>query len=118
MIIIEDRDKNGVNLFCSTDYAFCRITISNRCPNVAFMSNLVVDRKMRGRKLAVKIIAEIERIALRQGCGIISLEVKYNSWKAKFYRRLGYTPICDNYCEDLITMSKMLHEDISQNEII
>ena len=118
MIIIEDRDKNGVNLFCSTDYAFCRLTISNRCPNVAFISNLVVDIKRRGEKLAVNMIAEIECIALRQGCGIISLEVKYNSWKAKFYRRLGYTPICDNYCEDLITMSKRLYEDNSQNEII
>lgn len=118
MIIIEDRDKNGVNLFCSTDYAFCRVTISNRCPNVAFMSNLVVDRKRRGEKLSVNIIAEIECIALRQGCVIISLEVKYNSWKAKFYRRLGYTPVCDNYCEDLITMSKRLYEENSQNEII
>ena len=118
MIIIEDRDKNGANLFCSTDYAFCRITISNRCPNVAFMSNLVVDRKRRGRKLAAKIIAEIECIAIRQGCGIISLEVEYNSWKAMFYRRLGYTPVCDNYCENLITMSKRLHEDVLQNEII
>ena len=117
-VIIEDRDRNGVDFFCSTDYAFCRITISNKCPNVAFISNLVVDRKRRGGKLAVAMIAEVECVALEQGCGMISLEVKYNSWKAKFYRRLGYTPVCDNYSGDLITMSKRLYEDPTQNEII
>ena len=117
MRIIEDRDKNGIDLFCMTDYAFCRITISNKCPNVAFLSTLVVDRLRRGSKLSIAMIVEVEQEALNRGCQTVSLEVKYNSWKAAFYRRLGYHPVCDNYSGDLITMSKPLGQDPSDEPI-
>ena len=117
MRIIEDRDKNGIDLFCMTDYAFCRITISNKCPNVAFFSTLVVDRKRRGSKMSIAMIAHVEQEAIDRGCQIASLEVKFNSWKAAFYRRLGYHPVCDNYNGDLITMSKQLHQDSNNEQI-
>ena len=108
MTIITDKTNEGVDMFCSIPNAMCRVSISNKCPNVAFLSTLVVDSKRRKKGLATVLIGEVVDKAREMGCSVVSLEVNYKSWRAAWYRKLGFTPTYYGYQGDLITMSMML----------
>lgn len=106
--IITDNHANGTELYCSIIGATCRVTISNKCPNVAFVSSLVVDRDYRKGGLGSELLSEVINEAKKRGCSVVSLEVNYKSWQATWYRRVGFIPCCDCYNNDLITMSLVL----------
>ena len=108
--VICDYNDEGIDLFISYRNGVCRLTISNRCPNVAFFSTLVADRANRCGGIGTMLLKQAQETAVDYGCTVMTLQAKYQSWQAAWYRRKGFEPVCDGYDPDMVMMSKRLKQ--------
>lgn len=107
-IVVDHHKIYGVDMFCHVPYGSCRLTISPRCPNVLWLSTLVVDENHRKQGVGTLMLKEVEKVAADNGCSVISLQTWTDSWQQKWYSRHGYNVIADGYDEDMVMMSKVL----------
>lgn len=109
-IICDRNDEGVIDLFVSRSNGLCRLTISNKYPNAAFFSTLVVDRENRRCGIGTMLLKLAQEIAVDYGCTVMTLQVKCQSWQAGWYRRNGFEPIGEGYYDDMIIMSKRLKQ--------
>ena len=108
MNIIRDSDEESIELYCQDTKATFRISIMNKCRNAAFLSCLAVNENDRKNGFGTKALRDAEDIAHENGCNVISLQVKSNSWMEWWYEKHGYIQVGDGYYENMTLMSKRL----------
>ncbi|MBR6829811.1 MAG: GNAT family N-acetyltransferase [Paludibacteraceae bacterium] len=108
MDIVVDHNEYGIDMLCHVPHGSCRLTISPRCPNVLFLSSVVVDENHRAQYIGTQMLKEIEKVAVDNGCSVISLQTWANSWKQEWYSRHGYIVVADGYDDRMVMMSKVL----------
>lgn len=96
------------DFFCHVPNGTCRLTVYDTCPSVMFLSTLIVNEECRKQGIGTAILEEVEKIAKKSGCDVISLQVTHNSWMKDWYLRKGFIPVADGYDSDNIIMSKFV----------
>lgn len=92
MTIITNITDDEVTRYIVIDNGVIRCDITNKTPNVCFISSLMVDEHSRKNGNAKKLIQSAEDYAKKRGCNVISLQARYGSWMLDWYKRLGYIP--------------------------
>lgn len=101
----------GEEVFVHIEHGICRLTFDRKCPDVCFVSTLIVNESSRQHGIGKQLLRAAELIAKRKCCNHVSLQVENNSWKKEWYKREGYDVIADGYDEGMIIMSKEFKED-------
>ena len=104
MDMIKDINDYGIDLFITSEYGLCRITIPNKTPTVAFLSTLIVDSKYRFRGIGNKLLDTAKLIAKEYSCDVLTLQCD-DGWKVDWYERKGFMIIGEGYDPDKIIMS-------------
>lgn len=107
MTIIKDNSEYGNDLYVYIENGMCRLTISPKCHDVAFMSMLVVDEAHREQGVGNSILAVAESIAKQNGCKVITLQTS-TGWTMNWYARHGFTVVGEGYEDGMVMMSKFL----------
>jgi len=107
MTIITDKSKYGNELYIYLETGMCRLTISPKCPAVAFLSTVVVDEAHRGQGVGNAILAEAEKTAKQKGCNVMTLQTE-TGWTMGWYARHGFMVVGEGYEDDMVLMSKHL----------
>ncbi len=94
----------GIDLFITSEYGLCRITIPNKTPTVAFLSTLIVDDKHRHCGIGNKLLDTAKLIAKEYDCEVLTLQCD-EGWKADWYKRKGFMIIGEGYDPNMIIMS-------------
>ena len=95
----------GEEVFVHIEHGICRLTFDRKCPDVCFVSTLIVNESNRQHGIGKQLLRAAEC------CNRVSLQVENNSWKKEWYKREGYDVIADGYDEGMIIMSKEFKED-------
>ena len=107
MTIISDKSKYGDELHIFLELGTCRLTISPKCPNVAFLSTVVVDEAHRRQGVGNALLAAAEQIAKQKVCNVVTLQVEHE-WKIRWYARHGFQVVGEGYDENMVMMSKFI----------
>lgn len=107
MFIIKETSKYGREYYLCIENGMCRITISPKCHDVAFISMLVVDEWHREHGVGNSILAMAEDTAKENGCKVITLQT-LTGWTMNWYARHGFTVVGEGYEEGMVMMSKFL----------
>lgn len=102
--MIKDINDYGIDLFITSEYGLCRITIPNKTPTVAFLSTLIVDDKYRRKGIGNKLLDIAKLIAKKYSCNVLTLQCK-EGWRTDWYKRKGFTIIGEGYDSNMILMS-------------
>ena len=94
----------GIDLFITSEYGLCRITIPNKTPTVAFLSTLIVDDKHRHCGIGNKLLDTAKLIAKEYDCEVLTLQCN-DGWKINWYKRKGFMIIGEGYDPNMIIMS-------------
>lgn len=101
--MIKDINDYGIDLFITSEYGLCRITIPNKTPTVAFLSTVIVDEKHRHQGIGNNLLDTAKLIAKEYSCEVLSLQC--NEWRTDWYKRKGFTIIGEGYDPNMIIMS-------------
>jgi predicted GNAT family N-acyltransferase len=101
--MIKDINDNGIDLFITSEYGLCRITMPNKTPTVAFLSTVIVDDKHRHKGIGNKLLDTAKLIAKEYHCEVLSLQC--DGWRTDWYKRKGFTIIGEGYDPNMIIMS-------------
>ncbi|MBR1809645.1 MAG: GNAT family N-acetyltransferase [Paludibacteraceae bacterium] len=107
MVIINDTSKYGEECFICLENGICRLTLSPKCPDVAFLSTLIVDAKHRRKGTGNMLLVAAEKIAVEKGCNALTLESE-TGWTKDWYARHGFVVVGEGYDENMILMCKPL----------
>lgn len=102
--MIKDINDYGIDLFITSEYGLCRITIPNKTPTVAFLSTVIVDYKHRHKGIGNKLLDTAKLIAKEYYCEVLTLQCD-EGWKADWYKRKGFMIIGEGYDPNMIIMS-------------
>ena len=102
--MIKDINDYGIDLFITSEYGLCRITIPNKTPTVAFLSTLVVDDKHRRQGIGNKLLDTAKLIAKEYFCDVLTLQCD-EGWRIDWYKRKGFMIIGEGYDPNMIMMS-------------
>lgn len=102
--MIKDINNYGIDLFITSEYGLCRITIPNKTPTAAFLSTLIVDGKHRHQGIGNKLLDTAKLIAKDYSCDVLTLQCE-EGWKADWYKRKGFIIIGEGYNSNMILMS-------------
>lgn len=102
--MIKDVNDYGIDLFITSEYGLCRITIPDKTPTVAFLSTLIVDDKHRHRGIGNKLLDTAKLIAKEYDCDVLTLQCE-EGWKVNWYNRKGFVIIGEGYDPNMILMS-------------
>ena len=103
--MIKDINDYGIDLFITTsEYGFCRITIPNKTPTVAFLSTVIVDDKHRHQGIGNKLLDTAKLIAKEYNCEVLTLQCD-EGWRTNWYKRIGFMIIGEGYDPNKIIMS-------------
>jgi len=86
---------------------------------VAYVAELLVAKKMRGRGVGKKLSLEAEKISVKSGAHKIWLRTGKNWESVKFYKSLGYQITGDlkkhSFGQDFVIFAKLLHNKNKTN---
>lgn len=102
--MIKDTNDYGVDLFITSEYGLCRITIPNKTPTVAFLSTIIVDDKHRHRGIGNKLLDTAKLVAKEYYCKVLTLQCN-EGWRIDWYKRKGFMIIGEGYDPNMILMS-------------
>ena len=107
MYIINDTNKYGKEMFLYLENGMCRLTLPPKCPNVAFVSTVIVDEGHRGKGVGNMLLAAAEKTAIEKGCNVLTLQTE-TGWTMNWYARHGFAVVGEGYDEDMVLMCKPL----------
>jgi len=107
MVIINDKSKYGEEMYLYLENGMCRLTLPPKCPNVAFLSTLVVDACHRYNGVGNMLLAAAEKTAIEKGCNVMTLQTE-TKWTMNWYARHGFVVVGEGYEDDMVLMSKPL----------
>jgi len=102
--MIKDINDYGIDLFITSEYGLCRITIPNKTPTAAFLSTVIVDDKHRHQCIGNKLLDTAKLIAKEYSCKVLTLQCE-EGWRANWYKRKGFVIIGEGYDPNMILMS-------------
>ena len=85
----------GEEAFVHIEHGICRLTFDRKCPDVCFVSTLIVNESSRQCGIGKQLLRVAELIAKRKYCKRVSLQGKENCWKKDGYKRNGYKLIAE-----------------------
>jgi ribosomal protein S18 acetylase RimI-like enzyme len=92
--IVSDKQKLIVGIYKSNIVGFCSLTIKNnlwQAGNLAYIDELVVDKRYRGQGIGKQLIDKITAIAKENRCKRIELDTAFHRKDAhRFYEKIGY----------------------------
>lgn len=112
--MIKDINDYGIDLFITSEYGLCRITIPNKTPTVAFLSTVIVDDNHRQQGIGNKLLDTAKLIAKEYNCEVLTLQC--DGWRTNWYRSKGFMIIGEGYDPNMIIMSYNLSTTDKPNE--
>ena len=106
--MIKNINDYGIDLFITSEYGLCRITIPNKTPTVAFLSTIIVDDKHRHQGIGNELLNIAKLIAKEYSCDVLTLQCD-EGWKIDWYKRKGFIIIGEGYDSNMILMSYNLY---------